>query len=126
MEVNTRKGKEGQLFALFSYGNQITIYTKVILGMENCFALSYNDDRKNEGGELWYFQKIFYGGGATAANQAEGGYASGGRGLSLADCYTDGNRENPRRITVTLPDGTMKEIPKSLKRSEKVPRGQKG
>ncbi len=48
MEVNTRKGKEGHLFALFSCGNQITIYTKVILGMENCFALSYNDDRKKE------------------------------------------------------------------------------
>ena len=32
MEVNTRKGKEGHLFALFSCGNQITIYTKVILG----------------------------------------------------------------------------------------------
>lgn len=72
------------------------------------------------------FSEKFLWGGATAANQAEGGYASGGRGLSLADCYTDGNRENPRRITVTLPDGTMKEIPKSLKRSEKVPRGQKG
>lgn len=72
------------------------------------------------------FPENFLWGGATAANQAEGGYASGGRGLALSDCFTDGNRENPRRITVTLPDGTMKEIPKSLKRSEKVPRGAKG
>ena len=34
------------------------------------------------------FPKDFLWGGATAANQVEGGFAEGGKGLSVADCYS--------------------------------------
>ncbi len=44
------------------------------------------------------FPQNFLWGGATAANQYEGGYAEDGKGLAVADLITDGNKEQPRRI----------------------------
>lgn len=41
----------------------------------------------------------FLWGGATAANQMEGGYNKGGKGLSSNDVTTSGSKDNPRRIT---------------------------
>lgn len=53
----------------------------------------------------------FLWGGATAANQYEGGYNLGGRGLATSDFITEGNKDIPRKITIKLPDGTIKAIP---------------
>ena len=49
--------------------------------------------------------KDFLWGGATAANQFEGGYREGGKGLSTADVMTGGTHTTPRRITPTLEEG---------------------
>ena len=51
------------------------------------------------------FPKDFLWGGATAANQYEGGYADGGKGLAVADLITDGTKESPRKIFYRFPDG---------------------
>lgn len=67
------------------------------------------------------FPRDFLWGGATAANQYEGGYLSGGKGLSTADTITDGDIKTPRRITIELEDGTRK----SITRWESVPKGAK-
>ncbi|WP_025730803.1 glycoside hydrolase family 1 protein [Atopobacter phocae] len=45
------------------------------------------------------FPKDFLWGGATAANQYEGGYNLGGKTLSTADVYTGGNKSTPRYVT---------------------------
>jgi 6-phospho-beta-glucosidase len=45
------------------------------------------------------FPEGFLWGGATAANQFEGGYKEGGKGLSTADVMTGGTHTIPRRIT---------------------------
>lgn len=45
------------------------------------------------------FPKGFYWGGATAANQYEGGYREGGKGESVCDHMTDGSRKSPRYYT---------------------------
>ena len=45
------------------------------------------------------FPKKFLWGGATAANQYEGGYLDGGKGLSTADVITAGSHTVPRRVT---------------------------
>ena len=47
------------------------------------------------------FPKGFLWGGATAANQIEGGYDCDGKGLSDADMLTNGTHLSPRRITKT-------------------------
>jgi len=52
------------------------------------------------------FPEGFLWGGATAANQFEGGYNEGGKGLSTADVLTGGTHTIPRRITSTLEEGT--------------------
>ena len=54
------------------------------------------------------FRKDFLWGGATAANQYEGGYASGGKGLAVADVITggDGIHDIPRYIYLAMPDGS--------------------
>lgn len=51
--------------------------------------------------------KNFLWGGATAANQYEGGYREGGRGLAVSDFITDGNYEEPRRIYYTNKEGEI-------------------
>lgn len=45
------------------------------------------------------FPKNFLWGGATAANQFEGGYLAGGKGLSTSDVMTTGNKATPRKVT---------------------------
>lgn len=45
------------------------------------------------------FPENFLWGGATAANQYEGGYVSGGKGLSTLDAISGGNQNEPRMIT---------------------------
>lgn len=43
----------------------------------------------------------FLWGGATAANQYEGGYLSGGKGLSTLDAITGGSHKSPRMVSVS-------------------------
>ena len=45
------------------------------------------------------FPKDFLWGGATAANQYEGGFSAGGKGINTSDCMTNGSHTVPRRIT---------------------------
>ncbi len=45
------------------------------------------------------FPETFLWGGATAANQYEGGWNEGGKGLTSADVVTNGSHTVPRRIT---------------------------
>lgn len=52
------------------------------------------------------FPKGFYWGGATAANQCEGGWNEGGRGPARTDVTTGGTATTPRCITYRMPDGT--------------------
>lgn len=42
--------------------------------------------------------KNFLWGGAVAAHQLEGAYQEGGKGISIADIMTLGDREHPREI----------------------------
>ena len=51
------------------------------------------------------FSKDFLWGGATAANQFEGGYDEGGRGLAISDLITDGTKDDPRKIFYRFDDG---------------------
>ena len=44
------------------------------------------------------FPNGFLWGGATAANQYEGGWNEGGRGIAVHDLMTDGTKDEPRRI----------------------------
>ena len=67
-------------------------------------------------------KKDFLWGGATAANQYEGGYLSGGKGLSALDAIAGGDKDNPRVITYVLPDGTKG----TAKKGEALPHGAKG
>lgn len=48
----------------------------------------------------------FLWGGATAANQYEGGFAEGGKGVSIADMLSNGTSSSPRQITRTTEEGT--------------------
>ena len=48
------------------------------------------------------FPKNFLWGGATAANQVEGGYNEGGKGLSVTDITTAGSLDKPRYLTYEL------------------------
>lgn len=68
------------------------------------------------------FSENFLWGGATAANQYEGGYQSGGRGLSTLDAITAGDYKTPRMITFKRKDGTIG----SVTREDKVPEGAVG
>ena len=45
------------------------------------------------------FRSDFLWGGATAANQFEGGWDQGGKGLSVPDVMSGGTKNNPRHIT---------------------------
>jgi 6-phospho-beta-glucosidase len=50
------------------------------------------------------FPKNFLWGGATAANQCEGAYLEGGKGLSVSDIMTGGSHQNPRRVSLSQDD----------------------
>ena len=52
------------------------------------------------------FPKGFYWGGATAANQYEGGWNEGGRGLAMTDVTTGSTKDTPRYVTYRNADGT--------------------
>lgn len=52
------------------------------------------------------FPKDFYWGGATAANQFEGGWNEGGRGPVSSDYTLGGTATEPRLVTYKLPDGS--------------------
>lgn len=53
------------------------------------------------------FPKDFLWGGATAANQYEGGYLESGRGLSVSDTVTGGSNTVPRKITYQDHEGEI-------------------
>lgn len=53
------------------------------------------------------FPKNFYWGGATAANQIEGGWKEGGKGISCPDICTGGSVDKSKRITPVLEEGTF-------------------
>lgn len=53
------------------------------------------------------FPDGFLWGGATSANQIEGGYDQGGKGLSTADMVTVGSRTSKRRVTRELQEGVF-------------------
>lgn len=65
------------------------------------------------------FSKDFLWGGATAANQYEGGYNEGGREPSTLDAITAGTYEKPRMITFQNPDGSLG----SVTREDALPEG---
>lgn len=50
-------------------------------------------------------KKDFLWGGAVAAHQLEGGYLEGGKGLSIMDVTTSGDRNRKRRFTDTIMEG---------------------
>lgn len=52
------------------------------------------------------FPKGFFWGGATAANQCEGAWNIDGRGDSVADHFTGGNRQTPRYFTNKIEEGS--------------------
>ncbi len=52
------------------------------------------------------FPTDFLWGGATAANQLEGGYNEGGKGLSTSDMITAGTHTTRRRITLEQEPGS--------------------
>lgn len=52
------------------------------------------------------FKDGFLWGGATAANQYEGGWNKGGRGPANTDVMTKGSKDTARGITYIMPDGT--------------------
>ncbi|MGN0356921.1 MAG: family 1 glycosylhydrolase [Blautia sp.] len=54
----------------------------------------------------------FLWGGATAANQYEGGYLSGGKGLSTLDAVTGGSHGSPRMVTFKTRDGKTGRVTK--------------
>lgn len=55
------------------------------------------------------FPKEFLWGGATAANQMEGGWNADGKGISTADVCTRGSREIPRKVTFQTLEGDTEE-----------------
>lgn len=50
------------------------------------------------------FKEDFLWGGATAANQYEGGFSEGGKGVNTSDVLTAGAHTKPRRITWVIPE----------------------
>ncbi len=68
------------------------------------------------------FPEGFFWGGATAANQYEGGYISDGRGTTTLDAITGGSYKEPRKYTFKTADGTIS----SCKRGEAVGLGATG
>ena len=56
------------------------------------------------------FPETFLWGGATAANQYEGGYTEGGRGLAASDLITAGSYTSSRKIYFTDANGKTDHI----------------
>lgn len=52
-------------------------------------------------------RKDFLWGGATAANQFEGGFDEGGRGLATSDTKTNGSKDRPRKHSFLTPEGNI-------------------
>ena len=71
------------------------------------------------------FYDNFLWGGATAANQYEGGYLEGGKGLNTSDVMTNGSFDTPRRVTWKNPTtGETGSTPMSfLTDTRQVPEG---
>lgn len=55
------------------------------------------------------FPKGFLWGGATAANQLEGGWNLGGKGVNSSDVCTRGSKKLPRKVTYKTKDGKVEE-----------------
>lgn len=53
------------------------------------------------------FPDNFLWGGATAANQCEGAWNVGGKGIAISDVSTAGSKTKPRYTTYIMPDGTQ-------------------
>ncbi len=53
------------------------------------------------------FPKDFLWGGATAANQVEGGWNAGGKGVSISDLCSNGSHTTPKRFTHKIEEGTL-------------------
>ena len=53
----------------------------------------------------------FLWGGATAANQFEGGFKEGGKGVNSSDCTTRGSRTKPRMVTYKTREGKIEAVP---------------
>ncbi len=53
------------------------------------------------------FRSDFLWGGATAANQYEGGWDEDGKGPSVADMCTNGSHTSPKRITASFEEGVL-------------------
>jgi 6-phospho-beta-glucosidase len=68
------------------------------------------------------FPENFLWGGATAANQYEGGYLSGGKELSTLDAITGGSHTKPRMITYKTKEGKIE----SCTRDSQLPEGAVG
>lgn len=58
------------------------------------------------GEKTYAFPAGFLWGGATAANQYEGGWLDGGKGASVPDHITGGTVSTPRRWTREIEEGT--------------------
>lgn len=70
------------------------------------------------------FRKDFLWGGATAANQYEGGVHEGGAGLATGDVMTNGSHTVRRQVTWRKPDGTTGSTPLCFGSSERhLPEG---
>lgn len=72
------------------------------------------------------FKNDFLWGGATAANQHEGGYNLGGRGLSTFDVVTGGGYKIPRKVTYQRADGSVGEALLDSTMTGFVPENTKG
>lgn len=72
------------------------------------------------------FREDFLWGGATAANQHEGGWNEGGRGPSTFDAVTGGGYQVPRRITYLDQNGQPGEAPVDSTMTGPVPEGALG
>ena len=68
------------------------------------------------------FDKDFLWGGATAANQYEGGWQEGGRGIAVHDLLTNGTKDDPRRIYCQNDQGEET----TIQMGECIPFGYKG
>ena len=66
----------------------------------------------------------FLWGGATAANQCEGGWDEGGKSPNMTDYHTGGTVNSPRMATYIMPDGTYGKTPAMIENCN-LPEGAK-